>query len=132
MRDRDPGMERSRRDHDVLPQAVSDRVLARASELDAALRSGASVVQLRAAALEAGISGEAFDAALAEVQRDGDPARPARRRSWRRRRVLLFLSAFLLAMGLAIAFRTVVPRPIEAPPTAPAPAAPAPPAPTTP
>ena len=54
-------------DAEVLPDALAARVLARASELDAALGAG-TVASLRSAALEAGISRRAFDAALAEVR----------------------------------------------------------------
>jgi hypothetical protein len=48
-----------------LPDHLAQRVLARASEIDAA---GAAVTDLREAAREAGISQAAFEAALAEVQ----------------------------------------------------------------
>jgi hypothetical protein len=50
---------------DRLPDHLAKRVLARASEIDAA---GAAVTDLREAAREAGISPAAFEAALAEVQ----------------------------------------------------------------
>jgi hypothetical protein len=53
---------------EVLTESVAARLLARASELDAARLAGVSVTELRAAALEAGISTRAFDAALAELQ----------------------------------------------------------------
>jgi hypothetical protein len=46
----------------------ADRVLARASELDALRRSAITEEQLRQAALDAGILPEAFDEALAEVR----------------------------------------------------------------
>ncbi|HEY0023326.1 MAG TPA: hypothetical protein VGB24_10465 [Longimicrobium sp.] len=58
-------------------------LLARASELDAVRWGGSSVADLRASAAEAGISAEAFDAALAEFQRTpraGGPASPRRSR----------------------------------------------------
>src|SRR5688572_4542995 len=54
-------------DTEVLPDALATRVLARASELDAAFATG-TVANLRSAAVEAGISSRAFDAALAEVR----------------------------------------------------------------
>jgi hypothetical protein len=54
-------------DTEVLPDALAARVLARASELDAAFATG-TVANLRSAAVEAGISSRAFDTALAEVR----------------------------------------------------------------
>ena len=59
------------RDDKVLSEQLATRVLTRASELDAALKVGASVAELRRAALEAGISAEAFEAALAELHDTG-------------------------------------------------------------
>jgi hypothetical protein len=56
-----------------LPDHLAQRVLARASEIDAA---GAAVTDLREAAREAGISQAAFEAALAEVQTVNDAAVP--------------------------------------------------------
>jgi hypothetical protein len=56
---------------DVLPEAIASRLLARASELDALRDDDLAVADLRAAAAEAGISGLAFDAALAELRRTG-------------------------------------------------------------
>ena len=52
----------------ILSEPDATQLLARASELDAALRGGASIATLRAAAAEAGISSGAFEAALAEAQ----------------------------------------------------------------
>ncbi len=49
-----------------LSDAEARRVLARAVELDAQLGSGLQLPELRRAALEAGISAHAFDAAVAE------------------------------------------------------------------
>ena len=75
---------------EVLSNPVAERLLERASELDAALRGGTlAVSELRSAATEAGISPQAFDAALAEL-RDTEEASapnvtappPARRRTW--------------------------------------------------
>jgi hypothetical protein len=80
----------SESDPEVLSNPVAERVLTRASELDAALRAGTlAVSELRSAAVEAGISPEAFDAALAEV-RESEAApvpnvasrSPARRWRW--------------------------------------------------
>lgn len=56
------------RDGERLPESLARQVLARASELDAAQRSNATVAELRAAAEEAGISAPAFDAALEELR----------------------------------------------------------------
>jgi hypothetical protein len=89
-------------DSEVLSNPVAERVLSRASELDAALRGGTMAVsELRAAAVEAGISSEAFDAALAEV-RDAEEAPvpnvstqpPAHRWRW-----LLGVAAVLVTVG---------------------------------
>ncbi len=55
-------------DPEVLSETVRTRLLERASELDAAYRAGGTVAELRAAAVEAGISAPAFDAALAELR----------------------------------------------------------------
>lgn len=57
-----------RPDSEVLSEPVRTRLLERASELDAAYRAGGTVAELRAAAMEAGISAPAFDAALAELR----------------------------------------------------------------
>ena len=64
-------------DSGVLPEAAAERLLARASELDAARRRGAAVSDLRAAAEEAGISPQAFDAALAELNESDAATRGA-------------------------------------------------------
>jgi hypothetical protein len=74
-------------DRETLPAKVAERLLARASELDATGLS--TVTQLRAAATEAGISSAAFDAALAELrnanaQRDLVAPTPPRRSGIRR------------------------------------------------
>ena len=85
---------------DVLSEQVARNFLARASELDAALKGGTSIATLRAAAAEAGISSTAFDAALAEARAetpapsDGVAARRSRRRSW-------LAGAALLVVGIA-------------------------------
>ena len=51
---------RTEREREILPDPVATRVLQRASELEALSRAGASVAELLAAALEAGISESAF------------------------------------------------------------------------
>lgn len=55
-------------DRDALTESAAARLLARASELDAAREAATPVEELRRAATEAGISPGAFDAALAEMQ----------------------------------------------------------------
>ncbi|HEU4995182.1 MAG TPA: hypothetical protein VFT29_10180 [Gemmatimonadaceae bacterium] len=97
--------ERSRPRHDgeVLSEAVTTRVLARASELDAARATGATVSELRAAAAEAGISAAAFEAALAEVQ--GAESQPVARVEARpRRRLGLWATSVALIALLAGVF----------------------------
>jgi hypothetical protein len=74
-------------DPEVLSQSVAERLLERASELDAALRGGTlAVSDLRSAATEAGISPEAFDAALAELRRAEEVPAPNVRGQPRARR----------------------------------------------
>ena len=71
----------------MLSEPVATRLLSRASELDAALKGGASVAELRRAAVEAGISSAAFEAALVELHESesrvpvaNTPAPPTRRK----------------------------------------------------
>ena len=67
----------------TLPTASAERLLERASHLEAARAGEVSVAELRAAAAEAGISAASFEAALAELEageaqlapRSGRPAR---------------------------------------------------------
>jgi hypothetical protein len=61
------------RNAERLPEEPARRLLARASELEAARNSELSVAELREAAREAGIAPSAFEQALAEL-RDSDPA----------------------------------------------------------
>lgn len=75
-----------------LPEPAAKRVLDRASTLDASRGTSMPVDALRAAAREAGISAEAFEAALAEERRGGLAPRAPRRRPW------LLLSASLAAV----------------------------------
>lgn len=99
-------------DPEVLSNPVAERVLTRASELDAALRGGTMAVsELRSAAVEAGISPEAFDAALAEV-RDADEttapnvAKPSSAHRWR---WAFGVAATLLTLGTLGVARMVTP-----------------------
>ena len=93
---------------EVVPQPVAARLLARASELDAAYAADMPVADLRAAAVEAGISARAFEAALDEVQR-ADPGLVAGpvvgpRRTRRSRAWLLgaAMAVLLVGGGLAV------------------------------
>jgi hypothetical protein len=84
-----------------------ERLLARASELDVADRSGAAVNDLRAAAMEAGISASAFDKALAEMrdaERPRVPAFPIRRS---RVRPLMAAAVGMIVAGLLVLGRTL-------------------------
>ncbi len=101
-------------DAEVLPEPVMARLLTRASELDAARGAGATVIELRAAAVEAGISPEAFDAALAELRGAGQThvqhvsgrVRPRRRpRMW----ALASGVAALIVVSTYAVGRTLVP-----------------------
>jgi hypothetical protein len=102
-------------DAEVLPDAVAARLLARASELDAAHGAGAVGADLRAAAAEAGISARAFDAALAELHAAGPAAAPeVHRPRHRRPRWALAAGAAALVAATALAVSRVVPAPIGA------------------
>ena len=81
-------------------EPLATKLLARASELDAAAVGRSSVSELRAAALEAGISPAAFDEALAEMH----SVRPRRRRL---RYAALALLALLAASTVVILQRSV-------------------------
>lgn len=108
---------------EILPARVAERVLARASELDAALRSGSKVADLRGAAAEAGISPHAFDAALAEVQgaTDSDVQTAARaaidtsRGARRMRRRLAVFALGFVALVAWFGIRRAVPAPTTVP-----------------
>lgn len=89
-------------DPEILSNPVAERVLTRASELDAALRGGTMAVsELRSAAVEAGIAPEAFDAALAEVRDVEEAPVPnvADRSLAYRWRWALGVAAVLIAVG---------------------------------
>ncbi len=97
-------------DAERLSDAAAKRLLTRASELDA---TGAAVTDLRAAAAEAGISPQAFDAALAEMRGDEQASAvavappPARRR----RRGRLF--AVVLGLVFWVIMRSRGPSDVE-------------------
>lgn len=95
-------------DAEVLSAPVAERVLRRASELDAVRSTGTVVAELRAAAAEAGISADAFDAALGELQK-AEPAPSSVSavgvRRWRRR----FFGLAGLGAVVLIAATVVIP-----------------------
>jgi len=97
-------MTDSRRPEELLPKAVAERLLARASELDA---NSATITELRAAAVEAGISAHAFDAALAEVQQAKAVETPAPPMV-RRRTVLRLGAAAAAVLAVFLAFAMVI------------------------
>ena len=110
---------------EVLTESVAARLLTRASELDAARLAGVSVSELRAAALEAGISTRAFDAALAELQgaelQDAEQARGPDvsvqpRRAPRTRALAAKVTALVFAAGALILFLGRVTTVASAPP----------------
>lgn len=103
---------RIEREREILPDPVATRVLQRASELEALRRAGASVAELRAAALEAGISESAFEEALGEIQRAESAAAPDVRRPTRSRiRIGAALAAVALILTGILVSRTVTPVP---------------------
>jgi len=79
---------------DVIPEDARERILRRASELDA-MRGGVRVADLRAAAAEAGISRDAFDAALAE---EHAPRTPSTATHHRRRAAVVAMAALVVAI----------------------------------
>ena len=83
----------------ALSDPAAAKLLARASELDAALKGSTSIATLRAAAAEAGISSAAFEAALLEAEAERQAQTPAagsrRQKTWPR---LAAAAVLLLAM----------------------------------
>ncbi|MDQ8165985.1 MAG: hypothetical protein P3A28_09565 [Gemmatimonadota bacterium] len=98
-------------DLERVPSTVAERILARASELDA---NSAHVAELRSAAAEAGISASAFDAALAEYREGARDRVTARVPEYgtRRRGLIATLIAFL-AVGALFFFMRVVPNSVQ-------------------
>jgi hypothetical protein len=91
-------------DREVLPAKVAERLLARASELD----TGAShVAELKQAAMEAGISEAAFEAALAEY-RDEKTAAKATEVVDQRKQVRRFGMVIAALVSLVFAFGMMV------------------------
>ena len=104
MRDRRPA------EPNVLSESDATRLLQRASELDAASSAHLQLAELRAAATQAGISANAFDAALEELQAaksrvvaESEPT-PRPRRRWT---VLVAIAAVLGAFGVFGSMRVV-------------------------
>lgn len=103
---------RSERDREILPDPVATRVLERASQLEALRRAGASVAELRNAALEAGISESAFEEALGEIQRAEAAGAPDVRRPTRSRfRIAAAVAAVVLVLTGVYLSRRVAPAP---------------------
>jgi hypothetical protein len=105
-------------DAEVLSAPVAERLLKRASELDAVRTSGTAVAELRAAAAEAGISADAFDAALGELQKADQAPAPVAAVGTRRWRSLFIglagVGAIALVVGMiVIPTRLAVPVPVR-------------------
>ena len=100
-------------DAKVLAEPAAARLLERASQLDAAERSGSAIEDLRAAATEAGISTRAFDAALAELKDTPTPTptpvAPTTRPPRMVTRTRAILLGFLLSVGIVAVSRLVMP-----------------------
>lgn len=91
---------------ELLSEQDAARVLARASELDATHGSIDRVADLRAAAVEAGISSGAFDAALGELRAERRPVAPVlhgRAPRALRRWLVTTAGAVVLVAGLLLA-----------------------------
>ena len=98
----------------ALSEAVAKQILARAAQLDATERMGVSVVELRTAAAEAGISAGAIDRALNEItSAQHTPVTPARSPKSKRR--LIALAAAVVVIGFWVVVftsRLVVEEPV--------------------
>lgn len=96
-------------DPKLLTDLKAARLLERASELDLARTAGTRIAELRAAAAEAGISHESFDAALAELDAEGNapaPPPPPRSSPWKRVTLIGGLTGVILAGSAALLFAT--------------------------
>ena len=113
-----PNLHPDHGDREILPHAVAERLLARASVLDATNASGSTVAALRAAAMEAGISAGAFDAALAEVREERAPA-PAPEAGARPRRGVRMWAIAAAIVAVLAGVRLVVPAGPDYAPAAP-------------
>jgi hypothetical protein len=101
-------------DSQLLPQGVAERLLARASELDA---GSADVAQLRQAAQEAGISNAAFDAALAEIRSEKVTIRDEDAEDHYRpvRRFTALLIGIIVAAAVGLVVLRAAPSQVEVP-----------------
>ena len=88
-----------------LPEQLARQVLARAAQLDEKERMSVSVDELRAAAVEAGISSTALDQALSEIAREqtASEARAIAKREQPRTSRRWGLVAVILVLGLLMA-----------------------------
>ena len=91
------------RNTERLPEEAARRLLARASELEAARVSELSVAELREAAREAGIAPSAFEQALAEL-RARNPSTAVRPAPTRLQRLARFWPAALILAALLSIF----------------------------
>ena len=100
------------REAERLPEEAARRLLARATELEAARSADLSVAELREAAREAGITPGAFEQALAEF-RGAHPSSVQAPRSARWRRLArLWPAALVLAALLSfVMLRLIAPAP---------------------
>jgi hypothetical protein len=92
-----------------LPESVAARLLTRAAELDAVRTGSTSVAELRVIAREAGISTNAFDAALAELRESqvAEPVARQRARSGVRTFAVSAAAVFVLFSGWVVSRRVV-------------------------
>lgn len=106
----------SRPDEEFVPERLRERLLERASEIDA---REARVADLRAAATEAGISQRAFDAALEEMRLTRELRTEKRKRTRGMRLLLTFLASagFTILVGSYVIPRTIAPPTYSAPGT---------------
>jgi hypothetical protein len=100
----------------ALTDAVAERLLQRASELDVAERSSAKLAQLRDAAVEAGISATAFDKALAEMRVEAAPVATVRRSALTLPRIAAVAGIIVALLLAALTVgRMVAPAPAQTP-----------------
>ena len=105
-----------------LPEAVAKQILARAAQIDASERMGVSVLDLKSAAVEAGISAAALDRALSEVTNveDASPAQTRTGKSQRRKFAAVAIAVVIIGFWVAL-FATRMVVPIEEPAAQPVP-----------
>ncbi len=98
------------RDAERVSEEVARRLLARASELEAARGTELSVAELREVAREAGITSVAFEQALAEFRHGADAhTSPALARPTRLQRMArLWPAALILATVLSVLFLRLI------------------------